>query len=195
MVGPVVDYALTLPEVEPSKIVLQGWSFGGYLAPRAATAEPRLAACISDCGPYDLLDATTARIPGILAHGYEGGSPIARRLLGSALHTVMKNASAGWALRRNLWVHGVDDPRTSCRGRGVQPEGPRAPDLVPDFVCATEGDDLSANAETFADQLVCPHVYVRFTAAEGVTGHCEMSGRSVFHRRAYDWLDGVLAAG
>ena len=22
----------------------------------------------------------------------------------------MKKPSAGWALRRNLWVHGVDDP-------------------------------------------------------------------------------------
>ena len=36
--------------------------------------------------------------------------------------------------------------------------------------------------------------YVLFTAAEGVTGHCEMSGRSVFHRRAYDWLDGVFGS-
>ena len=166
---------------------------GGYLAPRAATAEPRLAACMSDCGPYDLLDATTARIPAILAPGYEGGNTIARRLLGSALHTVMKNVSAGWALRRNLWVHGVDDPLDFLAVAGEYSlKGREHLISCPTFVCATEGDDLSANAATFADRLVCPHEYVRFTAAEGVTGHCEMSGRSVFHQRAYDWLDGVL---
>ena len=64
----------------------------------------------------------------------------------------------------------------------------------PTFLCATEGDQLSAQVEILADRLVCPTEYVLFTAAEGVTGHCEMSGRSVFHRRAYDWLDEVFGS-
>jgi hypothetical protein len=52
----------------------------------------------------------------------------------------------------------------------------------------------AGNAETFAAKLQCRTQYVRFTSADGVTGHCEMTGRTVFHRRAYDWLDDVLAA-
>ena len=36
VVRPVIDYALTRPEIDPDKIVLAGWSFGGFLAPRAA---------------------------------------------------------------------------------------------------------------------------------------------------------------
>jgi hypothetical protein len=63
----------------------------------------------------------------------------------------------------------------------------------PTFVCATEGDDLSVNAHILADKLMCPKGYVLFTAADDVSGHCEMSARSLFHQRVYDWLDGVLA--
>ena len=41
VIGPVVDFAVTRPEVDPSRIALMGISFGGYLAPRAASGEPR----------------------------------------------------------------------------------------------------------------------------------------------------------
>ena len=63
----------------------------------------------------------------------------------------------------------------------------------PTFVCATEGDDLSANAHILADELTCPKEYVLFSADDDVSGHCEMSARSLFHQRVYDWLDGVLS--
>jgi hypothetical protein len=46
VITPVVDYLLARPEADPARIVLTGLSLGGYLAPRAATAEHRLAACI-----------------------------------------------------------------------------------------------------------------------------------------------------
>jgi hypothetical protein len=63
VITPVVDYLLTRPDTDPARIVLNGLSLGGYLAPRAATAEHRLAACISDCGPYDVFDAIARRLP------------------------------------------------------------------------------------------------------------------------------------
>jgi len=37
VVTPVVDFALTWSEVDPEKVALLGWSFGGYLAPRAGS--------------------------------------------------------------------------------------------------------------------------------------------------------------
>ena len=36
VITPVVDYALTRPDVDPARIALIGLSLGGYLAPRAA---------------------------------------------------------------------------------------------------------------------------------------------------------------
>jgi hypothetical protein len=57
VVTPVVDFALSLPEVDPEHVALVGWSFGGYLAPRAASGEHRLAACIADPGQWDMFEA------------------------------------------------------------------------------------------------------------------------------------------
>jgi hypothetical protein len=56
----VVDFALTLPEVHPDKLAISGRSLGGYLAPRAASGEPRLAACIADPGQWALADSFRA---------------------------------------------------------------------------------------------------------------------------------------
>jgi hypothetical protein len=33
---------------------------------------------------------------------------------------------------------------------------------------------------------------MRFTAAEGADGHCEMANRSLLNRRVLDWLDEQL---
>jgi pimeloyl-ACP methyl ester carboxylesterase len=194
VVTPVVDFALTLSEVDPARLVLHGWSFGGYTAPRAASGEQRLAACIADSGPFDLNDALMARVPGALARQLPDGNRVARKILDEALESTMKKPSAGWAMRRNLWVHGLTDPmefftiapQYSLKGRAQLIE-------CPTFVCTTEGDDIGAAASTLAENLVCTKEFVRFGADDDVTGHCEMSGRAVFHRRVFDWLDGVLA--
>lgn len=190
---PVLDHALTLPGVDRERVALMGWSFGGYLAPRAATGEHRLAACISDSGPYDLRAATLDRIPGPLASRYLHGSGWATRLLGRILSTVIKKPTLGWALRRNLYVHGVDDPIAfldlssdyTLRGREQQI-------ACPTFVCTTEGDDISVRAADLAAALQVPHEFVTFRNADGVHGHCEMTGRAQFHQRAFDWLDATL---
>src|SRR5271168_1402431 len=53
VVTPVVDFAFTLPGIKLDKIALMGVSFGGYLAPRAAAFEKRIAALIANDGVYD----------------------------------------------------------------------------------------------------------------------------------------------
>lgn len=190
---PVVDFVLTLPGVDPDKLAVMGLSFGGYLAPRGATGEHRFAACISDCGPYDLFDASARRLPGFLATQLPNGNPTLLRLLGRLLRAVAGRPTAGWALRRNLMVHALNDPLDyfrmapdySLKGRE---------DLIecPTFVCSAEGDDLSVDAPRLYDALRCPKEYVQFKAADGGGEHCESGARTLFHQRAFDWLDGVL---
>src|SRR5262245_14763636 len=63
VIRPVVDYVLSRPEVDPDRIALIGWSFGGYVAPGAASSEPRVAACIVDPGQCDPLKVMRAGLP------------------------------------------------------------------------------------------------------------------------------------
>ncbi|MGD1571473.1 alpha/beta hydrolase family protein, partial [Mycolicibacterium septicum] len=53
VLSPVVDFALTRPEIAPEAIAVFGYSLGGYLVARAAAFEKRLAAVILNDGVYD----------------------------------------------------------------------------------------------------------------------------------------------
>jgi pimeloyl-ACP methyl ester carboxylesterase len=192
VVRPVVDYVLARPEVDPRRVALIGWSFGGYLAPRAASGEPRLAACIADPGQWDLLEAMRAGLP--LPPGARERLPeIAPADLEALLGQVRSNPYLGWTVRRALWVHGLDSladyllvaAAYSLEGRA---ERIRCPTLV----AWAEGDPIARFAGRLYDALQCPKALVRFLAAEGAGGHCEETARSLFHQRAYDWLDDVL---
>ena len=50
----VVDWAVARPDVRADRIGLVGRSFGGYLAPRGATAEHRIAALVCDPAQPDM---------------------------------------------------------------------------------------------------------------------------------------------
>ncbi len=196
VITPVVDFALRRADVDPDRLALMGLSFGGYLAPRAATAEHRLAACISDCGPYDLFDTAASRLPPPLARQLPDGNARLLRLLGRILGLVLRKPTAGWALRRNLMVHGLRDPLDFFR---MAPEytlkGREALITCPTLVCAAEGDDLSSRARDLFDRLTCEKTFVEFRTAEGASEHCESGARTRFHEVAFDWLDATLKAG
>jgi hypothetical protein len=193
VITPVVDYLLARPNVDPERIVLAGLSLGGYLAPRAATAEHRLAACISDCGPYDMFDAAARRLPGFLARQLPDGSPALLRLLGRLARSVMNKPTAGWAMRRNLLAHGLSGPLEYFT---IAPQytlkGIEHLIQCPTFVCSAEDDDLSADAQKLYDALTCPKRYYQFRSAEGAGQHCESGARTLFHQHAFDWLGQAL---
>ena len=195
VITPVVDYLLARPDTDPQRIVLTGLSLGGYLAPRAATAEHRLAACISDCGPYDVSDALSRRLPGFLARQLPDGNATLLRLLNRLVHAVMNKPTAGWAMRRNLMAHGLTDPLNYFK---IAPQyslkGLEDRISCPTFVCSAENDDLSADASKLYDALTCPKRYYQFTSAEGAGEHCEGTARTLFHQHAFDWLGQVLNA-
>lgn len=193
VVTPVVDFALARPDVDPERIALIGLSLGGYLAPRAASGEHRLAACIADCGAYDIYSAFEGHLPGPLASGFAHGNTVATAAVHKILESMAKKPTAGWALRRGLQVHGVPDlpaliedwKRFTLAGRADRI-------TCPTWVCNAEGDDISATAPRLVEELTCEKEFVTFTAAEGAGDHCEAGARLLYHARSLGWLDARL---
>jgi len=194
VVRPVVDYALTRPEVDPARLALAGWSLGGYLALRGAGGEPRLAACIADpafTGLWDTMKRMFAGLPPDALANPRAADPA---LFAPYMAAIEASPPLRWkVVQRGFWVHGIGsladylaiarefDNRALLQSIGC-----------PVFLAWEEDDELAATAGEVFDALTCPKTLVRFLKTEGAGDHCALMARSLFHQRMFDWLDGVL---
>ncbi|MGK9148217.1 alpha/beta fold hydrolase [Plantibacter flavus] len=193
VVTPVVDWLLEQPSVDPERIALIGLSLGGYLAPRAASGEHRLAACIADSGFYDLFDAAISRIPAPLRGQIPDGNATAVRLVEDLMDSRLKKPTDGWSLRRGLYVNGVDTMMDYIRdARNYTLKGFAEQITCPTLVCHAEGDDIAAQAPELYAALNCEKQLILFTEAEGAGQHCEVGARQLYLARSFGWLDGIL---
>jgi dienelactone hydrolase len=53
VIGAVIDFLADRPEVDSTRLGVVGQSLGALYAPRAAALEPRIKACVANCGPFD----------------------------------------------------------------------------------------------------------------------------------------------
>jgi alpha-beta hydrolase superfamily lysophospholipase len=192
----VVDFALTLSLVDPARIALSGWSLGGYLAPRAASGEHRLAACIADPGLWSMtsgLRAFCERL-GLPAEAAANPADIEQSLLDKMWQAISGDRKLRWTIvQRGFWVNGAKDLREFLRSITSFTLDGRA-ELIrcPTLITHAEDDPLAASAQDLFDALRCPKALVRFSSAEGAGTHCEMMNRSAVNRRVADWLDDVF---
>ncbi|NUB13804.1 alpha/beta fold hydrolase [Azospirillum brasilense] len=200
VIGAVVDFAETLPLVDAARIALSGWSLGGHLAPRAASGEPRIAALIADPGTWSIADG----FRDVVVHRL-GVAPEAAADLGALDQGVIDRMDAfirshrqlNWkVVQRGFWVHGVTDLRSYLASAELFTMRGRAQLIAcPTLITQAEGDALSAGAGAFFEALTGPKTLMRFTAAEGADGHCEMGNRSLLNLRVLDWLDDRFKVG
>jgi alpha-beta hydrolase superfamily lysophospholipase len=197
VITPVVDFLLARSDVDPARIALAGLSLGGFLAPRAAAQEHRLAALIADSGSYDMYGGALERMPKPLAHGYQEGNKMARLALAEMLDGMAKNPTGGWSLRRGLVVHGVDSPLAYLDAMiDFRLDGYAQKITCPTLVTHAEGDMIGASApQTFEALTVADKELILFTAAEGAGDHCEAGARTLFDACAFGWLDDRLHPG
>src|ERR1700733_13277379 len=197
VVTPVVDFALTLPGVDPEKIALMGISLGGYLAPRAAGFEKRISALIANDGVYDYGVTNLGPIPS----GQRAAVDAAARAKEAPesdrkLEEVMKTSpTASWALSHGMFVTGTSTPRSYIAAtlgynlRDGIAEKISCPTLVLD---AEEDMFFKGQPEELYAHLTCPKTLMRFTAAEGAGAHCQVGAHRLAFGRIYDWLDETL---
>ncbi|MGA2137098.1 MAG: alpha/beta fold hydrolase [Bryobacteraceae bacterium] len=189
VIGPVVDWLAGQQCVDPRRIGIIGLSFGGYLALRAASGEPRLAACVADPGEFSLLEIFQARIPRFLAKDLPALRGLGGALLRRILSSQLRKPTAGWALRRGLFVHGAPDLEDYLRQAAAYTLAGREGEIrCPTLICHAEDDDIGVSARRVYDVLTCEKEFLAFRRSEGAAEHCEAGARSLFHERAFNWL-------
>ena len=189
VLGPVVDWATQQSYIDAQRIFLVGRSLGGYLAPRGASAEPRIAALVCDPGQFDFTSRFISSFSAadwrkVLAAdpemdaGLEGflAKPRDREFYGSRM-AAMGSATFGDWLRTLT---------------GYTLEGRAANIACPTLITEGEGDFASQSPALFA-ALTSEKTYRMFTAAEGGAGHCEGMGQQLWQQTAFSWLSEIAA--
>ncbi len=193
VIRPVFDWLLHRPEVDGRRIGIIGESLGGYLCLRAASGEPRLAACVADPGQYSLLEIFQARMPAFLGKNLPELRGLSGFLLTKILERRLKQPTAGWALRRGLWAHGANNLAEYLRQAVDYSLAGRAEQIqCPTLICCAEDDDLAVSAKKIYGLLKSEKEFLTFRRSEGAGEHCEAGARLLFHQRVFDWLDSRL---
>ena len=196
VISAVIDLAVRRDNVDVSKIILIGESWGGYLAPRAAAYDHRVALCVLDPAQIGLFRVMLSRLP--LPAGLKSQLPHGPRWLVMLLRALMarmaRQPTGGWALRRGMLTHG----KASAWDYFVDAARYEQENIIgniscPTLVCDAENDDISAYSKTFFELLRCAKDYLRFASDEGAGEHCISGNRSLFHERVFDWLDVKIA--
>jgi dienelactone hydrolase len=189
VVAPVVGYALSRPEVDPKRIVIQGISQGGYWVPRAIAFEKRIAAAIADPGVVDVSTSWLTTLPKPMVEllnaghkeefdGYLSKAPATARSL----------------LRFRMRPYGF----TSYYDTYKATLNYNLKDIAGQIRCPlliTEPANESywpGQSQQLYDLVSSPKKLVHFSESDGADLHCEPQGMGLRDLRVFNWLDETL---
>lgn len=189
VITPVVDYALSLKQIDSRQIALMGISMGGYLAARAAAFEHRISACILYNGVYDGYESFAASFPESLRLAVENGNL-------EVVNTVVEilsdlDANMRFNLKHGMWTTGANSPFKLIQDSKKY----TVKDIVQNIRCPTlvleaeKDDSFPGQPKKVYDALTCPKKYILFTAEEGAEEHCQCGAPALSNQRIFDWLD------
>ncbi len=177
-----IDWLVGRPEVDAARMAIIGRSFAGYLAPRAAATEHRIAALICDPAQPDM--------------GRKLPAGLKARVAEPAIIAMMKlSPDRAEFFQSRMAAHGARTPgewfEELRRFTMIAQAGQIA---CPTLILEADNDFAGGDSNTLFESLSCPKKVHRLTAAQGTDGHCGGLGQQVWNQVAYDWLDGILAS-
>jgi alpha-beta hydrolase superfamily lysophospholipase len=195
VVSSVIDFALSSKKqeevIDSQRIALIGYSMGGYLAPRAAAFEDRIAACIADDGVISIYNAWIDQLQSIHEDIENGNGAV----VNAVVNTIMNfDLGTRWKITHSMSVFGANSPLDLIQ----KVKEYSMYDIAHKIKCATlllagEKDrSFAGQAEKLYGLLKCPKKYILFTSEEGAEDHCHPTALSLANQRIFDWLDDVI---
>ncbi|KUN17994.1 dipeptidyl aminopeptidase [Streptomyces corchorusii] len=192
VLGPVVDYALTVPEIDNDKIVHFGYSLGGYLVARYAAYDHRSAAIVCNDGLLTFYASYPPIPSATLSLVEEGRDAEALPLLEGM---AKDDTNARWGLQNGVWVNGVSNFAEYVRStRDYTLTVDDAHKIqTPVLILEGENDKVFAGQATkLAAELRAPHEHVVMRDADGAGEHCHEGAMYLLHQTVFNYLAKTL---
>ncbi|KAF4963474.1 hypothetical protein FSARC_8523 [Fusarium sarcochroum] len=196
-VTPVVDYVRSRQDTDPERVALVGVSFGGLLAPLAATREHRLAAVVAIDGMLSLQRAILGQFPAALTKLFLSGNSTAfdQEILGLLKNPEIPTAFS-WVFNQGMWAWNTKSPFTwlSSVGDFHLDERSLAKIKCPVFVASGQDDKTAPEQpEEMARALGKKSHYFLFKTELGAGEHCALGAEQQLALETLGWLDEVFS--
>lgn len=194
VVMPVIDYLIETLKICPEKIVIWGESLGGYLAPRAACIDHRIAACVANSGVYDFMGC----------HAPEGMDrdtffeKIAQASEAEIDAVIQKPMSEhpqlDWAIKHGMYVLGAKSIKDFLmKSKEYYLDGIAQKINCPTLVTDSENEtNFPGQAKKLYESLVCPKDYLLFTKEQGAAEHCQQGAKIYACDCIFNWIEDQL---
>jgi alpha-beta hydrolase superfamily lysophospholipase len=195
VIGPVIDHLSARSDVDAKRIALLGSSFGGFLAPRAAAYEARLAACVANGGVMSFLGS---RVPkGLTLERFVHAIEHEPDRINAAMREQAAHSSqARWSQENGQFTFQASSPAAWLRKALDYDMSPHAKNVrCPTLVIDVEHENsFPGQARPLFDALTCPKTWLYFSEAEGAGDHCQTGSPGLSQQRIFDWLDETVPA-
>ncbi len=178
--APIIDWLVARSDVESNSLVLIGRSFAGYLAPRAAAFEHRLAALVVDPAQPDMAE----RLP----------KGFAAKLAGPVVKTQMRfSRGRKEFFGARMTTHGLDDIDSYFQElRRFNMLSIAKQIRCPTLIIESENDFAGGSGSTLQAMMTAPTSFVKLSAKQGAGGHCAGLGQEIWTEAVYGWLRKIL---
>lgn len=192
VVTPVIDYLISRKEIDPNRIVLMGESFGGYLAPRAAAYEKRIAACIANGGVYDFMGSRPSNFSREGFFEYVRNNP--EEANNSMYEEMKKSSEIKWSVSNAMYVFDAKTPAECLlKTENYYLKGIADKIECPTLVIDVENEGyFKGQSKLLYDALKCKKDFMLFTKEEGAEEHCQVGAKLIAGERIFNWIETIL---
>lgn len=189
-IAALLDTITKLPGVDPCRIGITGYSYGGYFASRAACFDKRIAALAPDTPLHNAYELWTAVLPAWFMNA-NVGPKVLNKLATTVLHRANKNTVdlVLWLTQSKHMTAFIDFTR-SCNITAIEHQI-----TCPVLALSGEGEGkiFNSQAEAFYNRIGSKNKQLyQFEQKDGGGAHCQVDSYNLLQEVTYDWLDSVL---